>query len=77
MPGVIQLEKKNCAQERLMESALHQISEMSSAQFSDKVNAHQRKLFAEWDFNAKIKEKRRSELKNVQFRVVSEVDNYR
>ncbi|KAK3798940.1 hypothetical protein RRG08_035567 [Elysia crispata] len=70
MPGVIQLEKKNCAQERLMESALHQISEMSSAQFSDKVNAHQRKLFAEWDLNAKIKEKRRSELKNVQFRVL-------
>ncbi|KAK3798945.1 hypothetical protein RRG08_035569 [Elysia crispata] len=70
MPAVFQLERKNCVRERLMESALHQISEMSSAQFSEKVNAHQRKLFQDWDLEAIINERRRSELENVKFSVL-------
>ncbi|RUS70384.1 hypothetical protein EGW08_021853, partial [Elysia chlorotica] len=70
MPAVVQRERMNCERERLMQKALFQISEKSSAQFSTEIDAYQKKLFAEWDVKAMTEEERKRKFKDVQFRVL-------
>ena len=75
MPNVIRQERVNCERVKLMEASLAKITEMSSAQMSQNVQAYQGELFKEWDLKALAEEENRRKMENVNFRVVSYANN--
>ncbi|GFR96275.1 dicer-like protein 1, partial [Elysia marginata] len=70
MPVVVKRERMNCAREYFMNEALRQISEKSSAQFLEEVNAHQKNLFKDWDLKEMKDQRKKEEFENVEFKLI-------